>query len=72
MPDKKTSADKKTADKTAEAHTELRRHDGGEAGSDQSAGAPEKAPALKPRTPSDKLPEGDEDGPDDLFNDMPV
>lgn len=71
MPDKKPSADKTSADKTAEAHTELRRHDADGAGSDQSAGASDKAPALKPRTPDDKVP-GGEDGTDDLFNDVPV
>jgi hypothetical protein len=71
MPDKKQSAAKPSADKTAEAHTELRRHDADGAGSGQSAGASEKAPALKPRAPDDKVP-GGEDGTDDLFNDVPV
>jgi hypothetical protein len=44
------------------AHTEVRRQGQAEEGK----------PHLKPRTPPEKLPEAGEDGPDDLFNDMPV
>jgi hypothetical protein len=45
-------------------HTELRRQDKGAVDrTDQ------EAPKLKPRSPEDRLPGGDED---DLFNDMPV
>jgi hypothetical protein len=45
------------------AHTELRRHPG------TAEGPPVP---LKPRTPPERLPKTDEDGLDDLFNDMPV
>ena len=53
-----------TAKQKPRPHTELRRQD------QQIADATEaEAPKLKPRSPDDRLPGGDED---DLFNDMPV
>jgi hypothetical protein len=57
------------AEKTqrARAHTELRRQDRPEDNPQIETGA--DAPVLKPRTPEDRLPGGDDD---DLFNDMPV
>lgn len=45
------------------AHTELRRHPGPQA---------EGQTPLKPRTPPERLPTAEEDGLEDLFNDMPV
>lgn len=68
------------------AHTELRRQSdvAPEAREAERAAAVEAAPVeeartardaphLKPRTPPERLPEaGEDDGLDDLFNDMPV
>jgi hypothetical protein len=53
-------------DKDKGAHTEVRRRD--HAPTDATE-AEAEAPKLKPRSPEDRLPGGDDD---DLFNDMPV
>ena len=54
------------AKKIARPHTELRRQDQRAA---KAAEAGTEVPKLKPRSPDDRVPGGDED---DLFNDMPV
>ncbi len=58
--------------KKTQPHTEVRRAGSDRAGHDKVAtAAAEKATALKPRTPADRLPtDGDE--VEDLFNDVPV
>ena len=58
----------------ARAHTELRRQDqarpdAADPEAEAKSGTEAEVAKLKPRTPDDRVPGGDED---DLFNDMPV